>query len=220
MKKIEFPNGMSEYLAELVGIHLGDGSLSLDNQYDYTVSYAGNLQKDEVFMNYINSLYFKLFNVKFNILLNHNTNSIELRLRSKLLYNFLSKILKIPSGKKNNLRIPDYIKNNKIYLTSFLRGLFDTDGCVTLQKDGKYNYLLAKISTKHKIFAYEISSSLKFLKIPSFVTTKSNKLNNKIFEGYDIVIRNKNVKSFFEIIGSKNPRNIQSFNDKGGDAAI
>lgn len=215
MKKIKFPNGMSEDLAELVGIHLGDGSLSLDKQYDYTVSYAGNLQKDQVFMDHINNQYFSLFGTKLKVVLNSKRNSIELRIRSKLLYNFLKNSLNIPCGRKTDLSIPNYIKSDRKYLAAFLRGLFDTDGCVVLQKQNKYRYILLKISTKHNNFAKEIQESLTFLDIPSFVNKKDTSVNNKIFVGYDVVIRNKNVPKFFEVIGSKNPRNFTKYKDMG-----
>jgi len=56
----------------------------------------------------------------------------------------------------------------------FLRGLFDTDGCVTHQKDKGYFYILIKISTKHKIFADDIKKSLDSLNIHSFICKNKN----------------------------------------------
>lgn len=66
----------------------------------------------------------------------------------------------IPSGKKESLPIPQWIKENKTYLTFFIRGLFDTDGCVVLQKFGKYSYVLVKISMKDSNFAKDINWAL------------------------------------------------------------
>lgn len=215
MKKVKIPNGMSEDLAELVGIHLGDGSLSLDNQYDYTISYTGNLQKDQFFMDYINKQYFSLFGTKLKVMLNIKKNSIELRIRSKMLHNFLKNSLNIPCGRKTDLHIPSYIYFDKRYLAAFLRGLFDTDGCVVMQKQDKYRYVLLKISTKHENFAKEIQESLAVLEIPSFVIKKDTSVNNKIFVGYDVVVRNKNAVKFFETVGSKNPRNFTKYKNMG-----
>jgi len=217
---MKFPEQMSKELAELVGIHFGDGSLYKDKKYNYNLTYTGNLSKDGKFIDYVNSLFDMLFQVKLHKLVSKSKNSIGLRIRSKNLFYFFRDTLKVPAGKKEDLLIPYWIKSDKIFLTAFLRGLFDTDGCVVLQKFGKYKYILAKISTQHRDFAYDISKSLSILNIPSFVITKSNKVNNKIFEGYDVVIRNKNVTQFFKIVGSKNPRNIQSFHNKSGDAEI
>ena len=50
-----------------------------------------------------------------------------------------------------------------------------------------------------------MSKVLYFLEIPSYICTKSG----KNFVGYDVVIRNKNTKKFFEIVGSNNPKNIK-----------
>ena len=204
---IKFPEGLSEELAELIGIHLGDGSLYRDNNYNYNITYSGNLKKDKNYMNYINLLFLNLFNIKLKPFINEKKSSIELRLRSKAIYIFFKDTLKLPSGKKKDLSIPNYIKKDKIYLTAFLRGLFDTDGCFILQKSRKYYYIIAKISTKHKNFAQDISDSLMTLSIPSYIATKGS----KFYEGYDVIIRNKNAKLFFNIIKPKNQRNISKY---------
>ncbi len=205
---LKFPSEMSTGLAELIGIHLGDGSLYKDKKYGYKICYYGNLKKDSLYMNYISKLFFKLFNIKPKKGTYTKRNLIRLLVHSKKLFFFYKDCLKLPDGTKKNLRIPNYIKNNQNFLISFLRGLFDTDGCVTIQKFRKYKYPLIKISTKHKNFAREISSSLRSLDIPSFITIKKDKENH---EGFDVVVRNKNTKKFFEIIGSNNPRNIKKF---------
>jgi len=212
LTKVKLPRTISIKTAELIGIHLGDGSLCKDKKNNYTILYCGNLKKDKEYMDYINNLLLNLFNVKFKILINSNSNSIVLRLRSKNLFYYYKNYLNIEDGLKKDLSIPSYIKNNDKFLKVFLRGLFDTDGCVTLQKYGKYKYLLIKICTKHQNFAKEIHSSLNILGIPSFITKKES----NGFYGYDVVIRNKNVKFFWSTIGSKNNRNIKKYKDLMG----
>lgn len=88
-----------------------------------------------------------------------------------------------------------------------MRGLFDTDGCITAQKDGKYCYPLVKICTKNQAFAKEIVTILAFLGIPAFICRKINMKN----PAYDIVVRNKNVQKFIDIIGSHNLKNIKKW---------
>lgn len=58
IKKVLKHPKLSRELAELVGIHFGDGSLYRDNRYNYNIVYAGNLKKDKEFMNYVNRLFF------------------------------------------------------------------------------------------------------------------------------------------------------------------
>ena len=50
---------------------------------------------------------------------------------SKGLWEFKNKILGIPAGRKDNIELPDIIRVNDVkILTSFIRGVFDTDGNV------------------------------------------------------------------------------------------
>jgi len=206
-KNIRFPTRMSVELAELIGIHLGDGSINKSCKSTYTISYTGNLKHDKEYMFYINELFKKIFNAKLSISINKKKNSYELRIRSKSLCQFMNIYLKLPFGRKTNLKIPSYIKNDPIYLKAFLKGLFDTDGCVTIQRQGKYAYSLVKICTKSKKFADEISTSFHSLNIPSFICKK----RWKDFIGYDVVVRNRNIKKFFRIINSNNSRKIYKY---------
>jgi len=201
--RINYPH-LSKYLAEFVGIHYGDGALYMDNRYNYKVYYSFNLSKDLEFSKYFVSLFYKLFHLKLHIYYRPKRNSIELGLRCKELYLFLKDKLKFPVGKKNHLSIPNYIKKKKSYLSLFLRGLFDTDGCVTFQK---HKYIIIKICTKDKNFAEEIKSSLDTLEISSCIGKKSSLRNNTLCVAYDIIIRSKNAIIFFKKVGSNNPRN-------------
>ena len=126
----------------------------------------------------------------------------------KLFY-FYQYCLHINPGKKTSLEIPDYIKSDKNYLINFIRGVFDTDGCITSQKSGKYNYPLIKISTQHLNFATQISESLNILSIKNHITkTKANKEKGRPNDCYDVVVRNKNIFDFLNKIKSRNPRNL------------
>ena len=211
---MKFPEQMSEELAELVGIHFGDGSLYQD-RYNYNLTYSGNLSKDSEFIGYINSLFDKLFSLKLKVMVNNERNSITLRIRSKSLFYFFKDKLQIPIGKKENLSIPYWVKTYKLFLAAFLRGLFDTDGWVVLQKFRNYSYVLVKISMKNHNFAKEVSRALTSLNIPSFITIKRGLRNGKMCIGYEVVIRNKNVEKFLKIIGSKNSRNLAKFEEWG-----
>jgi len=220
-RTLKFPIKMSKELAELIGIHFGDGSLYKDLNHNYTLSYAGNLKKDRDYMNYIDFLFYNLFNTHLHTKIYIKQNSIELRLRSKQLFYFYKQCLKLCDGPKKNLSIPDYIICNKIFLRYFLRGLFDTDGCVVLQRSGKYSYLLIKISTKHHNFAKEIVCGLSMLGIHSFLLRKIG----RGYASYEAVIRNDHVDTFFKHVGSKNRRNIDKYHlclniKRNGDAAI
>lgn len=208
---------ISPELAELIGIQLGDGALYVDRNYNYTINYSGCLANDRQYFKHITNLYFNLFGIEPHCYIQKNRNSIELRIRSKAIYHFLVNNLHIPSGKKESLRIPSYLWENKILLSYFIRGIFDTDGCVTFQRFNKYCYKLVKICTKHESFAVDIKNALGLLGIHSFICGKKSYRNEVLCRGYDIVMRGKNADIFFNVIGSSNERKKLIYK-KSGDA--
>jgi intein/homing endonuclease len=212
-KGLELPKKMSKELAELVGIHFGDGCMNISN-FTYRVYYSFNM-RDKEYLLYVKDLFYRLFDVKMSREEIFHKNTTSLYLHSKTLCSFFGTVLGISYGPKKELLIPDYIKSNDEYLRCFLKGLFDTDGCITIQRMGKYSYTLVKISTKHCNFAKDIKNSLILLGIPSFITKKIGERNDKILVGYEVVVRNKSVVKFFEIIGSNNPRNLRKYKEMG-----
>lgn len=201
-KELKFPNKMSNELAELVGIHFGDGHMSKYN-YTYRLHYTCNI-KEEKYSKYIIVLFKKLFNAPFSVYKRDEKGCIEFDTYSKSLCEFFNKQLDVPYSPKKELSIPNYIRLNKEYLRYFLRGLFDTDGCFTIQRDGKYNYDLIKICTSIKEFAEEIKLALISLGIDCYICKKKT--------GFDITIRKKD--SFERFMRMIQPRN------KNGAAVI
>ncbi len=134
-RKIKFPTKMSEDLAEEIGMHLGDGFLS-SYRYDYRLK--GNpADEREYYNNYIKPLYKKLYNL--DIFPKKYEYSFGFEIRSKALWQFKSKVLGIRTGDKNEIYIPELLKiNNLPILCSFIRGLFDTDGCLYFRSNYGY----------------------------------------------------------------------------------
>ncbi|MEA3430649.1 MAG: LAGLIDADG family homing endonuclease [Nanoarchaeota archaeon] len=187
-------------LAEFVGIHFGDGSMIYGPNYKYRVAYACNLNEVD-YVEYFQNLFYELFNIKLKKTLYFKKNCIELYYYSKKFCEYMINVLQVPSGRKTNLIIPQYIRSNRLLTIAFLRGLFDTDGCLTVQRDGKYKYLLAKITTSLPDFAYSISKLLKSLNIHCFVTKKG-----KHNPGCDVVIRHLNVIEFLNLVKPVNSK--------------
>jgi len=191
---------MSEHLAELVGIHFGDGSLQIKPARYYRVYYSFNI-RDKTYFLYVKDVFYKIFNINMSTQERIDKNALGLYFHSKSLCTFFNKVLRIPSGPKKELLIPDYIKSNEEYLKSFLRGLFDTDGCVIIQKMGKYQYKLIKISTACKTLAEELKVVYKSLDIKSYICRKTWK--DSVV--YDVMIRRKDsFYRFMELIKPKN----------------
>jgi intein/homing endonuclease len=208
MKRIKIPNKITEELAELVGIMYGDGCMTNKHNYTYRISIFCNKKKDREHAFYIKKIFVNNFDIIPKETINDKKSDLTLYVLSKSLTIYFNKILQIPYSPKILTNIPSYIKEHQPYLKAFLRGLFDTDGCVTYQRDKGYIYPLVKIITKHKLFAQDIKESLINLGIKAFICRKKDKKGNL---GYDIVVRNKRCIKFFEIIGSNNPRNIKKW---------
>lgn len=207
-RSLKLPKIMSIDLAEIIGIHFGDGSMQNYN-YTHKIDYTSNIAEIQ-YIQHIGKLFKKVFNVNLQQYSDIKKNATVLYFNSKAICNFFNKKLQIPYSPKNNLQIPK-ILNKKEYKIAFLRGIFDTDGCITVQRQGKYRYTLIKICTKLKNLAQSIQHLLNQLDIPAFICTK----NGRGFLVYDVVIRNKNTIKFFELIGSNNSKNIKKMGMQG-----
>ena len=117
----------SEDLAEFVGILLGDGSIQ-KNQISITLHYLDDKEYGE----FVSSLAKKLFDVHVGkCFCKKSSVNRYLISRSRLVDFFVKKLdLKIGNKIKQQVDIPIWIKQNKLYSIACMRGLFDTDGCV------------------------------------------------------------------------------------------
>lgn len=136
IKGIKLPNKLTPELAEEVGMHFGDGFLS-SRRYDYRLK--GNPKDErEYYLDYIKPLFKELFNLDLNI--KKYERSFGFELYSQAFWEFKTKVLGIKSGKKYGITFPESMKvNNQKILASFIKGLFDTDGCVSFKTRYGYN---------------------------------------------------------------------------------
>lgn len=128
-KSINKPSS-SQDLAELMGILIGDGHSSF-----YQVSMTTNAKTDKQHALHTKSFIEKLFKLPAHIRERKEDNTINVVASSKSLVEFLfAKGMPIGNKIKNGLRIPRWIMADSKYKKAFIRGLFDTDGCVYLDK--------------------------------------------------------------------------------------
>ncbi|MBN2014117.1 MAG: hypothetical protein JW778_02960 [Candidatus Altiarchaeota archaeon] len=76
-----------------------------------------------------------------------NERNVDLAYFSKQLYNLLIEIGMIPSPKRNRAVIPPFILNKNLE-RPFLRGLFDTDGCLVFDKQHRDVHYYPRIEIK------------------------------------------------------------------------
>jgi len=198
-KELKLPRKLTPELAEEIGISIGDGFLS-NKRYEYRLK--GNKNEKDYYDSFIKLLYKKLFNLDLNIKEYENTYGFEIA--SKGFWTFKNKVLKIPSGRKDNINIPDVVKINNIkILTSFIRGLFDTDGSVSFLNRYGYNKYYPRISIafKSKNLIVEVMEILQMLGLEPKISKKEPYWQIYL-NGYD------RLEKYSNLIGWSNPKNI------------
>jgi len=137
---IKIPQYLTPELAYLVGIHIGDGCMNIYKRSDcnglkYIIKYSGHeIDEFELHKKCITPLVKKLFNKKANIYLGYKT-TITTEFISKAMLIFFNKSIGIPLSPKKDIDIPKIIKNsNSEIKKAFLKGLADTEFCITFKK--------------------------------------------------------------------------------------
>lgn len=193
----------SSKLAELLGILVGDGHLSY-----YQASVCTNLTTDIGHAYFVKKLFKELFAVPVGIQKRQKDNSIVVVVSSRTIVRFLEK-QGMPSGNKikNNLRVPDWILKKGEYRAAFMRGLFDTDGCVYAEHHSgtkkTYSYAILAITSYAKGLIYGI---IKILNSLGF--TPRNRSSQK-----SVYLRKQSeVRRYFSMVGTSNPKHLYRFN--------
>ncbi|MFH1664201.1 MAG: LAGLIDADG family homing endonuclease [archaeon] len=142
-----------------------------------------------------------------------NRNCFGVSVESNTLVNFFQE-LEVNVGKKEELLVPDWIKNNENFSKAFIRGLFDTDGSISYKKNNtaKSNLhtvgVLSIVSTS-KILITDVSFILSHLGLKHYV--RIHKKSNGEKDAYRIDIYNPYLSKFMCVIGSHNPKHLTKF---------
>ncbi|MFH1452989.1 MAG: LAGLIDADG family homing endonuclease [Armatimonadota bacterium] len=145
-RNLKLPDGPSCELAEFIGIMTGDGHISFTKKR-YQVRITGNsLLEYQYLTSHVNRLIFRLFNINSKIRKRKNKNANVVYFSSKGFVSFMNKIGYYKHI--SNIKIPPWIGNDTNHITSFLRGLIDTGGCVFISdKKGTSNYPCIELTT-------------------------------------------------------------------------
>lgn len=174
-KKICFPTEMSVELSEEIGIHLGDGCMSLNRNY---FSVKTNKTEEKYVTDFLFPLYKQLYNLDLKLMRLKSVSGFESY--SQALCEFKNKALGIPYGEKvERIEVPKLIldtQDKEIY-RAFIRGLFDTDGCVCIVKK---DYPVISITINSKRLIEKTAEMLRLMGFIPFYNRKTICLNGKI----------------------------------------
>lgn len=195
-KQIKYPKPSGQ-LAEFVGIFLGDGSFG--GKYQIVISWNHKCEHD--YARYIQRMVRNLFGVESKKRIRKQYGSAEIVISSSNLVDQIRKLTGIKAAKaKNSFKLPAWLSGNRRYRIGFLRGLFDSEGCIYRHKyySNATPYSYAKIAVTNycdKILSI-FQEFLKSLGIDSV------KYRNRIH-----IYSDKDTKRFFSLVGSNNSKN-------------
>lgn len=192
----------SEDLAEFIGIVLGDGGIT---QYQVIISFHSVDEKE--YSKFVASLIKRLFDVPIGIHYDKNDLEFDLVISRRELVRFCTEKLGLKKGNKikQQVDIPEWIKQNKSYLTACVRGLMDTDGCVFTHR----------YKVNGKLYSYKklsFTSYSKPLRQAVFNILKDNGLNPRLAQRKDVRLDSiEDMQRYFRVFGSHNPKHLKRY---------
>lgn len=194
----------SEALAEFVGIVLGDGGISKSQ-----ISISFNSEDEREYGKFVKSLITRLFDVYVGTCYDKEYLSFDLLISRTKLIQFCTEKLGLKRGNKvkQQVDIPEWIKQNQSYLIACVRGLMDTDGCVFTHRykvNGKL-YSYKKLAFKNSSYPL-IKSVYDFLRNTALHHPRISK------DLKEVRIESKeDVQKYFQLIGFHNPKHLKRY---------
>jgi len=194
---------LSQELCEFIGVIIGDGFTNkYGSRYQTQITGDKNLDRDYYFKN-LKSLCESLFKIipKIDI----REDSIRLNIYSKRLFEMLTQRFKIPAGIKcYSVEIPsEILMAGSPFLNSTLKGMFNTDGGVGLDRRKTYKkpYIRINYTSASPKLIEQLHIFLLNFNIPHSINKRNNtqlvQINGE-----------ENVKRFIKYIGFSNPRSL------------
>lgn len=200
-KSIQKPK-YSEELAEFVGIVLGDGGIT---QHQLTITL--HCKDDKEYGEFVVDLIKRLFNVPIGISYDKKCSAVDFNISRSELVRFCIEKLGLKRGNKikQQVDIPDWIKQNKLYSIACVRGLIDTDGCI-------FNH---RYKVNGKFYSYKklaFTSLSKPLRQSVFNILENVGLNPRSAQDRDIRLDSiEDVQKYFQIVSSSNPKHLRKY---------
>lgn len=201
-KNITIPEHSVE-LAELFGILAGDGHIG-----KYQITMTTNLKTDFSHAQYVQKLCERLFKVAVPLRKRQDKNVSIVVLSSRSASEFLCRE-GLTQGNKVTAQLapPEWILKNLEYKKAFLRGLFDTDGCVFFDKHKIRGREYRNMGTAFTNRSFPL---LDFYKktLESLGLSPTQKTQYVVF-----LRRREHIRRYFDMVGSSNRKHLDRVNE-------
>ena len=219
---VTIPKQRSSQLAEFLGIMLGDGNLTDKRKGRKTtnqITISGSSLEDvDYHHNYLQKVFKNLFSIQFKE--SHiRKNESRLRIYSKAIFYFLS-LQGLQQGSKStaeHIPLVIFSSNNKLK-RSFLRGVFDTDGCLKFAAKDKsrlHKYPIIKIGLENKNYIRDIAILLNTLGFKFYIVYNEkarDQRSKKVYLKHVIYISGKlQLEKWMLEINSKNEKHLSKW---------
>ena len=214
MKISKFPNKITEELAEETGWHIGDGSMNYYKNGKKMMGLyqlRGHIEDDKRhYIERIKPFFKRLYGIDISLREMPSTRVFGFQIWNDKLVKF-KQSLGLPLGKKFELEIPKQFLSDKELIVACIRGIFDTDGCLYLEKKNGKLYPRIEIATISSLLGEQLNSLLLGLGLRSTVYTMKT-YGNRIMP-YKVSIRGEEMlHKFIQIINPQNPKHLAKYN--------
>ena len=193
----------SPLFAEFMGVLIGDGFIGEYNRTRIIQITGHKINDKDYYKKYLVPLIKELFPLDVHFY--ERETCIRITLNSKILFNTL-KSLGFPIGKKNNLEINEKLIKTDDCKIALLRGLFDTDGHISLERK---KYPIIGITTIHKKLAIQIKEILDEFGFGAYICVSKAK-NGFVYKV--TIFGKRKVLKWKHLIGSSNPHKLEKIN--------
>jgi hypothetical protein len=200
-------------LSEICGIHAGDGYLRNDGMRK-ELDISGSYDEKEYYDTHVIPLFSKAFSLEIEGRFFPHRHTYGFVIRDGNIIRFMHEKIGFPYGQKSLVvDVPDFIKQDATLIPYFLRGYFDTDGCLAFSK--KYGFysefkrqrhfyprlIFSTVSLNLSQSLKEIFQSLGF-KFTSY-TYQPKRMNENLRYRIDIS-GNTSLNTWLRLVGIKN----------------
>ncbi|MDO8481426.1 MAG: LAGLIDADG family homing endonuclease [Nanoarchaeota archaeon] len=212
------PLQLTEDLAYLCGILVGDGSIYLRKEkHDFVIKCVGNPKDEqELYIDVIGPKFNRNFGFTPSFMHHDSRTTFGFALHSKTLFRFLTEIVGLHHGRKNHaLQIPPGIRKHPQFMDAFLRGLFDTDGCITFKK--RYReipyYPVISLASQSKKLIREVALELRkrglqLVEIYDYPVKNPRGIREYTFINRIEMNGKDNLRKWQETIGFESPKHL------------